>query len=187
MQNGFKTGRPRARHEGVRGSKGKAPFIHSFISSRHYLGWVIRFTIQPLYPWEKSRRYQMNRRLSRDQSRSGRIGGEVGFVAEHWFGSSPSLTILQHEEEKHIFFFVCVCVCVCVQFLTPLPSRISPMSLQSWQLWNSLQEPDIWKFRLVFPFRIDQFMSLTSEPSHAWLFGYTLCGRFATAEKLIKM
>lgn len=35
------------------------------------MGWVISFVPLPLYPWKKSLRYQMNRRLGGPQSRSG--------------------------------------------------------------------------------------------------------------------
>jgi len=37
---------------------------------------VANFTLRPLYPWEKSTRYALNRRLVGPQSRSGRFGGD---------------------------------------------------------------------------------------------------------------
>jgi hypothetical protein len=42
--------------------------------------------------------------------------------------------------------------------------RISPLSLPSWWLWDSLLKPDLWKFgSALFFFRVDEFAGLDSE------------------------
>ena len=104
-------------------------------------------------------------------------------VAEHRSGSSPSRTT-HHEEGKHFFNFFVSAPYLRKDFLT---SWISSMFFRSWELWNSLQERDLWKFRSAITFHVDKFMSLTSDPRHIRLFGYTLFRRFVPKENLIEI
>jgi hypothetical protein len=61
------------RHECVLGNGDIAPRIINLDTS---WGWVVSFTIRPLYPQGKSLWYQLDRRLGEPQSRSGRGGDE---------------------------------------------------------------------------------------------------------------
>jgi len=103
-------------------------------------------------------------------------------VANHTSGSSPNRTGPQHELREHFSFFISLRY-LRKDFLTPRHSRISPMSLRAWLLWNSLREPDLWKFLFACTFHIDKFTCLTSEPSHVQLFGYNVIGRCFLTEK----
>jgi len=85
-------------------------------------------------------------------------------LAENWLGSSPIRPTPGHVEGKFYFNFFISATCLKNEFLTFRPSRMSPLFLRSWQLPNSLPEPDLRKFRLEFIFGIDRFMGLRSEP-----------------------
>jgi hypothetical protein len=60
-------------HEGVWGSGCIEPHFLDLGTSWR---WVVSFTPRPLYPWGKSPRYPLDRRLGVPQSRSGRRGEE---------------------------------------------------------------------------------------------------------------
>jgi hypothetical protein len=58
-------------HEGVRGSEGIAPCI---LNPGTDWRWVVSFTPWLLYPWRKSPRYPLGRRLGGHQNRPGLCG-----------------------------------------------------------------------------------------------------------------
>ena len=99
-------------------------------------------------------------------------------VAEHWMGSSSSRTSPQHGRDEIFYSFSFtiheaeVILCSDSSRLQnrnpPGYSRVTAISHQLWQLWNLLQEPGFWKFRLAFTFFVDIFTIFTSELDRVW-------------------
>jgi hypothetical protein len=104
-------------------------------------------------------------------------------VAEHWMCSCSIRTIPRHGRgEKYFTLFLSphmkhglssTAVLAFYKIETPPParrySRVTAISHQLWQLWNLLQEPGLWKFRLALTTFVDIFTIFTSDPDLVWL------------------